>query len=390
MAKEIKPGQEQGPHPHVVNGADVAQFNHVLNCATSNQGTTFIMPYENDGLRELITLAEDVVNGTEPWFQQSSEGRQPDIWLASTRLNRQLLHNAFISQVSRDLEYAPYIELAVSEYAHHAISFRHDWKPDACLGTGGRVWESYNHYLETTRSEGVAIGVKRRNDDWQRNAKENEKTLIRYINRISDQHDIIVVQMALTHAQSNFNNEQGYSIVEQLGAMYMNDLCCYRWGHPTSKGDVVQRVGFEEAHGDRNRLFANRSRKPRIFAASIGYVCSMQWSRVRGWFLNCTFLFDGNAESRHHTVLGDEIGQYWVNDVTGGRGDYRSGNRDGPMEYVVGMVERDDLGRRAALTRAIGFPLRVGRYVRVKHGGEGKLFTMGRMPPLGNGVDQNA
>ncbi|SAL15401.1 hypothetical protein AWB69_00720 [Caballeronia udeis] len=380
MSNKIEPHREQRLPDLAYD--DVRRFDHTLNRATSSEDTLWIMPQHNEGLHMLVSFANGVVYGKEPEFRTLEARGWRYIERLDIGLNFQLL-DSHTQQVSRDLEYAPHVELLLDGYPRHPIRHYAELNPSFRLLTGDCVWQLFIRYLERTRSDAAACDIRRQVADWQRNARENEKTLALYIDRLFAWHkSLMVVQQELTYEQARFNNQQGHVTCMQVDRMLYEDHDQYLHGGTVTEQVVEQRVGLDVAIQDRNELFAKLPRKRRLFGRMVGYVCIVAWSRIRGYFLRCAFLFDGSAdEVQDHEALGGQIGNYWVDNVTHGRGDFHNCNRGHPLGYVVGRIGRHELNRRAELVRCLGFPARVDQYVRVKRTGTCKLLTMGRMPP---------
>lgn len=380
MLNELNPKHEK--RPQGLTYADAKQQDDDLNRAMSTDGTFFMMPQSNVDLPTLAQCADEILYGTEPAFRSVKVRGQHHFERLAVGLHLELMTFHF-QQVSRDLEHAPHIERMLDLYVRHPIRLHEDRNQGAHLRRDEHYPRVANDYVQMARSEALAGDMKRQVAEWQRNAGENEKTAELYLERhFAWRSSLLIVCKEFTYAKARFNNDQGVAITEQVDQMSMDDLARHLHGGTLTAQTVVQRVGLDVVIKDRNELFAKLPRKRRVFGRLVGYLCVVTWSRIRGYFLRCLFLFDRDDGSvADHKALDEQIAEYWINNVTGGRGDLHVSEQTRWSNGSVRVVERHDLKTRAELLCCLGSSTRVGRYVRVKRSGRNKMLTMGRMPP---------
>ena len=90
------------------------------------------------------------------------------------------------------------------------------------------------------------------------------------------------------------------------------------------------------------RLCNNRRYNP-IFEHYITYAASLEYGQDRKWHYHVLFLFDGQRK-QNGCFLAQQIGQYWIDVITRGIGDYNSPNIR-PSRYnnfALGVIEHND------------------------------------------------
>lgn len=83
--------------------------------------------------------------------------------------------------------------------------------------------------------------------------------------------------------------------------------------------------------------FKNNSRcKPSIFRYCLGWVWALEWTPECGYHMHCLFVFNGR-EVQQDIWYGDQIGDYWVNVITDGKGCYHNCNRNKDSYHRLGI-----------------------------------------------------
>lgn len=119
------------------------------------------------------------------------------------------------------------------------------------------------------------------------------------------------------------------------------------------------------------KLWNNRRSKYSIFEHCLGWIWGMEWTEDCGYHLHCLFVFNGR-EVQQDIWYGDQIGDYWVNTITHGKGCYYNCNRDKDsyrhsgigkvhandtdklvnlQQYVIPYLAKEDLLIRDAMRR---------------------------------------
>lgn len=105
------------------------------------------------------------------------------------------------------------------------------------------------------------------------------------------------------------------------------------------------------------RLCSNRRNKPSIFQYYVGMVWCLEWTVQKSYHYHCIFIFDGHNE-QNGVQLGNDIGYYWVNNITDGKGTFWLSNNfedDFPQCGIGRINYRDHQKRYYLLTRVISY-----------------------------------
>lgn len=111
-------------------------------------------------------------------------------------------------------------------------------------------------------------------------------------------------------------------------------------------------ITVEEATKDLNRLLNNRRSNQTIFEFNIGYIVKKEFSQAKGIHFHVFFLFDGQRLKKD-SFKATQIGDYWCDKVTKGKGTYYNCNRNKYPEHGIGMLNHDDKQKREYLDKAM-------------------------------------
>ena len=141
-------------------------------------------------------------------------------------------------------------------------------------------------------------------------------------------------------------------------------------------------VTLDEATKDFNRMMNNRRSKPSIFKDQVGFICKKEYTKDKGVHLHGVFLYDGQKilKDSHKS---DQIGEYWNNEITQGKGSYHNCNRK-KNEYEkngIGMLEHSDSEKRKNLDIALSYLCKDEQTIdELKTSNKDRAFTRGTMP----------
>lgn len=135
---------------------------------------------------------------------------------------------------------------------------------------------------------------------------------------------------------------QGY---RQLLLVRVDLAMCDEYKASTSIFDI---------QGYRTRLWSNRRSKPSIFEHCLGWVWGMEYGEDCGYHLHCLFIFNGRAVQRD-IWYGDQIGEYWNQVITAGKGRYYNCNRykDSYQFNGIGKLHSNDVEKFSHLQQRV-------------------------------------
>jgi hypothetical protein len=272
------------------------------------------------------------------------------------------------------LAYAPHLALLMDLYFKHSVRLcdgRNDEVDDDSRRIGAEV---YNDFVAEFRAAMFAKKLLRRElHNWGWSSQENVANLHTYLdNLLAKRGSLTVLHLRLSHTS------------EQAGAI------------PVSVDD--QRRDLHALRTARTVFFDRMRRKPALFTDEPRYIWSILPSLDGRYDLHLTLLFDtaglqkvlddrrGEAEQTGVPLEdhADQVGAYWVQAATGGRGSYLRGDRDTWLygsDWVHGEVRDDDAGRREKLKETLGHLAMRRALLRLKNEPPGEYFGMSQRNP---------
>lgn len=155
------------------------------------------------------------------------------------------------------------------------------------------------------------------------------------------------------------------------------------------KKEFFGQVSAQQAIDDLNHLVENH-RCNAIFAYKKAYIAKLEYGVDKGLHFHVLYLFDGShRKPSSHVHFAKEIGEYWVNTITKGRGDYWNCNahfRDYEKKGILGIGEinahqthlRDNLKNRV-----IRYMCKSSQFLKPKAARGLKLIRSGQFPKVG-------
>lgn len=145
----------------------------------------------------------------------------------------------------------------------------------------------------------------------------------------------------------------------------------------------ARKASLEDINQDLKHLLNNRRTKPSIFENMVGYIAKREYTEDKGPHIHSVFIFDGQKVSKD-AYKGDQIGEYWKNEITDGKGIFHNCNRekDTYAECALGMIEHTDDAKRTVLKeKAIAYLCKEEQSVGpIKESGNERSFTRGISP----------
>lgn len=185
-----------------------------------------------------------------------------------------------------------------------------------------------NAFIDSIRLEAESQEFKKTINKYQRRAKDNYGSLMKYINNLFDED--VGKNARLMVLRVDFGYEE-------------NDLFT---------NEKWRNAKFLQAQGDRVRLFNNR-RSNKIFKHMLGYAWKLEYSLKKGFHYHMFFFFDG-SQVWDGEDKARRIGEYWKTAITKGKGLYHNCNANkGSYKYLgTGIIKHDDVKLREDLEKA--------------------------------------
>lgn len=111
-------------------------------------------------------------------------------------------------------------------------------------------------------------------------------------------------------------------------------------------------ITLEDANKDLNRMFNNMRSKSSVFMDKVGYICKREYTEDKGIHFHAIFIYDGQKVQKD-AFKGDQIGQYWENEITQGHGSHHNCNRNKYERIGTGMLDHKDSEKRKILDQYV-------------------------------------
>ena len=295
-----------------------------------------------------MSFMRAVLNGTDRYLKTKmwSNGKRTK---QVSRFGQHLpnLHK-YADIFSREFTFHPALAFFFEEFRRHDISClfffdRHDEAGNA---------EIFDDFVMVMRSHAKEMELKTMVNDWESKINKNNNRSHKLVRELFKQNaQLTVIRLGLDHCAATLTTQEIDLYLEHAAQKKTQDLQWYWSGGDISSPELpIGRVTFDEIRRDRMRLLANMKGKRSLFQHHVGNLWRIEFSPKAGFHLHLALFFGGALVD--HELLAKEIGAYWVNDITQGRGSFHNCNmrwdKDSP-KYGLGVIHRDDRAKRVAL-----------------------------------------
>lgn len=140
---------------------------------------------------------------------------------------------------------------------------------------------------------------------------------------------------------------------------------------------------------DVKKLLDNRRGKPSIFQDQVGYVVKYENAPDKGPHAHALFLYDGQHVQKD-AYIGDQIGKYWSENITAGKGVHHNCNRDKDKykDCGIGMINHADSHKREnLLNHVVPYMLKADQSIDdLRENGRERAITKGITPKPKSGA----
>jgi hypothetical protein len=225
---------------------------------------------------------------------------------------------------------------------------------------GGRTSaELFNALVTNIRSEWKLKKIQVKVNDRKKEASDQKEDYCKYADSLFDDRyyqgcaRLVVLRIDLFYQKHYADSMSVFDIAKDLDHLLKNERC--------------------------NSLF--RFKK--------GQIAKLEYGADKGVHWHVIFFFDGSKrKNSSHIKLTEDIGEYWVNVITKGRGDYWNSNNnvdrfDQLGRRGIGVINWYDTALRRDLKEyVIGYLCKVDQFIRPKWGYKVRLFRRGNYPKL--------
>ncbi len=171
------------------------------------------------------------------------------------------------------------------------------------------------------------------------------------------------------------------SYLDNLQEKY-SKVCVVRVDLEYAKNSETNKVEItlNEANKHINRLLNNR-RNNEIFDHNIGYLMKTEYGEDRNVHFHTFFFYDGQKVQKD-MIKGEDIGKYWSQNITDGKGTYYNCNRnDYKDNHAIGMLDYRDTKKRRNLNNAMAYLVKEDQSIEgLKENGKDRSIRRGTIP----------
>ncbi|MFP6557774.1 hypothetical protein WJ542_05465 [Paraburkholderia sp. B3] len=225
---------------------------------------------------------------------------------------------------------------------------------DTCGADGMRCMDLFNALIDRVRER-------------CQSREFTERERLRLVNAEKNKQSVLVLEEAM------FSKETGRSrwLVLSLTLRYKPKFRCG--------------TTYETVQQHRDRFFAAR-RFNRLMSGIRNYVWAIEQGEDTGLHLHVILFY--SAEHNRDEFIAKQIGEYWVDAITEGKGEYWNSNAERlKRKYKerghgvgVGQINWNDTERREALRRNLVYLAKAEQYLMIKCAERVRTFGMGKAP----------
>ena len=104
-------------------------------------------------------------------------------------------------------------------------------------------------------------------------------------------------------------------------------------------------ITFEDASKDLNKMLNNTRSKPTVFGEMVGYIAKKEIGEDKGVHIHVAIIYNGNIV-REDITKAQQIGEYWKNNITKGKGVFHNCSKNEYKNKAVGVIDYKDEEKR--------------------------------------------
>lgn len=321
--------------------------------------TQVIIDAEDDlfeQLKSIDILVKDVASGNEEHFW-TVKGKGSTLFFRRSRLGSRLIDALCVGEAVFSFHFpghalSPYVELLFicAKRVDNPLlfSYIHALSPDEVEQAVSMMNDLVADIRREARSDRFLKHIRK----FVRAANKRTESLNRYIDALFDKYSrLVVVRVDMAYKASTF---VGLNMMECLGQVKKDWATMRKALH---KGVPISHV--------------------------VGFACTLEYGHLKGFHYHLLLFFDG-AHHREDIVLGRLIGEYWVENVTNGRGSYYNCNmyKYRYKKLGIGILNYYDVGLIGNLKSQVSsYIVKVDYWVRLIPE-YGRSFFRGNMPRI--------
>jgi hypothetical protein len=240
---------------------------------------------------------------------------------------------------------------------HPLIELFGKYAPDMCLYANAptkSACDRLNQCIEAMRAEARTDAFRRKRDAHLRSSRDANKELQIHVDK--------------------YFHRCGRALAVRLDLSYHIDETHFLTSSNKERSNLVSEP---QARAHRDALIRYLKRKYRLRLQT--YAWKEELGRFTSYHYHLLLFFDGNV-SRSGFVVGNEIGDYWTNVITGKKGRYHNCAYDKHLHAGIGLINYWDVERLKALKEiVVPYLTKSDYFIRLVT--KGRIFGKGGLPP---------
>lgn len=340
-------------------------------------GKLYILPSHLECIYGLMSFMKEVIYGSSEYFTfyETSNGKQSKTVSALGRHLKSL--PAYSDSFSTDYTFSPLLTFFFDQWRKHAISA---YRVLGCNPDAVSI-KLFGDFVGTMRANARISKLKKLVADWESKPKKNMRRLSDFEAALFGRSArVMAVRLDFNYHKATFTPQEIDRIALESVMQKECDQADYLAGQDISKPRVIEgRIALEEVQKDRKRFFTNIKGKPSLFEHLLGYVWCIECGRAAGYHLHVMLFFDGSNVQKHEHIA-QEIGKYWQNAITNGRGYFENCNLKKKKygdSWALGAINHWDTIKREKLVNAMSYFCKTNQLVQVVPYAGCRLFGCG-------------
>jgi hypothetical protein len=333
-----------------------------------NQADTTYTLKDINGVSYIISTHLESIHGCKDFMtaiRKGSDKYYKTTMLRNGKVQKKVsalgAHLRMLSQYSKlytcNRIYHPAIAFFLEEYRKHEISGTASLESCANKGDAEDTIDIFDDFVSTMRKRAKANKLNSKVSDWESKPKKNMISSLELEESLFETYArMVVIRLDLEYELATFSPDEIAHFINDGPTMKrMEDDWYLSGGDISTPQAPVVRVSFEQLQRDRKRLMTNFKGKTSLFEHLVGRISSIECSPHAGYHMHLVLFFNG-AKVHKHEWLAQQIGEYWVNEITEGRGRFHNCNmawdKASPL-YGLGVINHDDFALRANLQKRV-------------------------------------
>lgn len=233
------------------------------------------------------------------------------------------------------------------------------------------------------QDEGRRIDVKRKVRDWERSPKENARSVHEYLEYLHERYARLNVIRLDLHLHASACVSKNHALEkhgQEIARMQQSYQALMDGKLDDDTEEENLRVPLQVIAAKWRRMYDNMRGKRSLFKDKVGHIVCFEYARSSGYHIHLILFFDGSKRTPDHEWLASEIGRYWDEVITQGRGYHFNCNARRYRNNGIGVVNYHDHEKRRNLLTAALYLAKAEQFVCAKPSAGFKTFSPGQIP----------